>query len=206
MWEILFVSSILLSLLMCAYPGAVNTEAFRRGVHGGYRRALWTELGSSVGDMAWAALAIVGLAILMSDNTTKLILGICGAAILLYLAIQAIRDSRKGVAIEGEEKGNGRDFMTGALISLGNPFQIAFWIGIGGSAIATIVPNPTSIDYAIFFIGYFVGSIGWAFGYSALIGYGRRFITPRLFHAINILCALVMVYFAASMLWLTIMG
>jgi chemosensory pili system protein ChpE len=201
MWEYLFVSAILLSLLMCAYPGAVNTEAFRRGVSGGTGRALWTELGSSIGDMVWAALAMIGLALLLADGTTRILLGIGGGALLLYLAFQAIKDARKGIVIEGEAKGNRNDFMTGALISLGNPFQIAFWVGIGGSAIATIVTNPTSMDYAIFFIGYFVGSIGWAFGYAGLIGHGRRYITPRLFKVINVLCALVMIYFALTMLW-----
>lgn len=200
MWEYLFVSAILLSLLMCAYPGAVNTEAFRRGVSGGFGRALWTELGSSIGDMVWAALAIIGLALLMANDAARLLLGVGGCALLLFLAYQAIKDARKGVVIEGEVKGNRNDFITGALISLGNPFQIAFWVGIGGSAIATIVSNPTGMDYTIFFLGYFVGSIGWAFGYSGLIGHGRKYITPRLFKAINVICAVVMVYFALSML------
>lgn len=206
MWEYLLVSAILLSLLMCAYPGAVNTEAFRRGVAGGFHRALWVELGSSIGDMAWAALAIVGLAILMANDITRVLLAIIGGALLFFLAYQALKDAKKGIVIEGEAKGTKDDFMTGALISLGNPFQIAFWVGIGGSAIAVIVPDPSYIDYAIFFIGYFIGSISWALGYSALIGYGRRYVTPKLFRGINVICALVMVYFAVSMLWVTFIG
>ncbi|HSV42837.1 MAG TPA: LysE family transporter [Methanomassiliicoccales archaeon] len=203
MWEVLLGSAFVLAILMCAPPGAVNTQAFRKGITGGFPRALWTELGSCIGDLTWAALALIGLALLMTDRTAQLVLGICGAALLIYLAYQALKDSRKDLEIEGEVKGNGNDFVTGALISLGNPFQVAFWLGIGGSAIAVIVPDPEMIDYVIFFIGYALGCVIWSIGYSALVGYGRRYVTPRLFQVINVVCALVMLYFAASLLWAT---
>ena len=89
------------------------------------------------------------------------------------------------------------------LISLGSPFQIAFWLGIGGSAIAVLVPNPGPIDFLVFFVGYVVGGIVWSFAYSGLVAYGRRFITPRLYSGINMACGIMMVYFAIVLLWST---
>jgi chemosensory pili system protein ChpE len=202
MWY-LFVSAIVLGLILCAPPGAVNTEAFRRGVSGGFKRAWNIELGSCVGDLTWACLALIGLAFLVTNDIARIILGIAGACLLIYLAYQAIRDSKKETVLEGEIKEGRSDLVTGALISLGNPFQIAFWLGIGGSAIATVVPNPTAVDFAVFIGGYVVGLMIWSFSYSVLIGRGRKYVTPRLFQVINIICACVMLYFAASLLWST---
>ena len=202
MWY-LFVSAIMLGLILCAPPGAVNTEAFRRGVSGGFKRAWNIELGSCVGDLTWACLALIGLAFLVTNDVARIALGLLGACLLIYLAYQAIRDSMKETVLEGEIKEGRSDLVTGALISLGNPFQIAFWLGIGGSAIATIVPNPMAVDFAVFIGGYVVGLMVWSFSYSVLIGRGRKYVTPRLFQVINVICACVMLYFAASLLWST---
>ncbi|OPY34631.1 MAG: leucine export protein LeuE [Methanomassiliicoccales archaeon PtaU1.Bin124] len=203
MWDYLFLSAIMLGLLLCAPPGAVNTEAFRRGVSGGFKRAWGIELGSCVGDLTWACLALIGLAFIVTNDVARILLGVGGAALLIYLAFQAVRDSRNKAALEGEIKEGRSDLVTGALISLGNPFQVAFWLGFGGSAIAVIVPDPTAVDYGIFIGGYVIGLMIWSFSYSVLIGYGRKYVTPKLFQAINIVCAAVMIYFAASLLWST---
>jgi chemosensory pili system protein ChpE len=203
MWYYLFLSAIILALLLCAPPGAVNTEAFRRGVSGGFKRAWAIELGSCVGDLFWAALALVGLAFLVTNDTARIVLGAGGACLLFYLAFQAIRAARKKDFLHEEIKEGHSDLVTGALISLGNPFQVAFWLGIGGTTIAVIVPNPTSWDYAIFLGGYVIGLLLWSFPFSLLIGYGRKYITAKLFQGINIICALCMIYFALSLLWST---
>lgn len=203
MYEVLFGSALVLSLIFCATPGAVNTEALRRGVAGGFHRALFLELGSCIGDMTWAILALVGLAIVVDNDIARIILGVAGGALLLYLAYKGFADARKGGMPEGEVRAGRSDFATGALISLGNPFQFAFWIGIGGSAIAVIVPDPQLADFVVFYLGYLAGCIIWCFAYSGLIAYGRRFITPRLFQAVNVICALVLTYFALALLWAT---
>jgi chemosensory pili system protein ChpE len=203
MYAILFTSALVLSLIFCATPGALNTEALRRGVAGGFHRALMVELGSCIGDMTWAIIALVGLAFIVDNDIARIALGIFGGILLLYLAYKGFMEARKGTIPEGEARSGHSDFVTGALISLGNPFQIAFWIGIGGSAIAVIVPDPQLIDFAVFFVGWLVGGIVWCFAYSGLIAYGRKYVTPRLFQTINVICAVVLVYFAMALLWAT---
>jgi threonine/homoserine/homoserine lactone efflux protein len=203
MYAVLFTSALVLSLIFCATPGALNTEALRRGVAGGFHRALMVELGSCIGDMTWAIIALVGLAFIVDNDIARIALGIFGGILLLYLAYKGFMEARKGTIPEGEARSGHSDFVTGALISLGNPFQIAFWIGIGGSAIAVIVPDPQLIDFAVFFVGWLVGGIVWCFAYSGLIAYGRKYVTPRLFQAINVICAVVLVYFALALLWAT---
>jgi threonine/homoserine/homoserine lactone efflux protein len=203
MYEILFLSALVLSIFFCAMPGAVNTEALRRGLKGGFRPAFLVEAGSLIGDSTWAIIALIGLAFLVTNDVARIVIGVGGAALLTYLAIRAFLDAKNGIDLDSGEVKRGNDFATGALISLGNPFQVAFWLGIGGSAIAVLVPNPTAIDFAIFFFGYFAGGVIWTFLYSGLVAYGRRYVTPRLFQAINVICGAIMIYFALSLLWAT---
>ncbi|MFA5313229.1 MAG: LysE family transporter [Methanomassiliicoccales archaeon] len=203
MLGVLFLSALALSILMCATPGALNTEALRRGVEGGFKRAIRIELGSCIGDLTWAALALIGLAFLVENDTMRIALGIGGAVLLLYLAFDSFRSAKRNEMPKGAENGRKGDFVTGALISLGNPFQLAFWVGIGGSTIATVAPNPEGIHFLVFFLGYTTGLVVFSFVYSALIAYGRKYITPSLFQAINVICGAVLIYFALNLLWST---
>ena len=203
---LLFFSALVLGLISSGLPGAINTEALRRGVKGGFRHAASVELGACVGDFTWAVIALVGLAFLIQDRNVRLAIGLFGGALLLFLAYSAFKDARNVGIPDSKSKLKGNGLLAGALISLGNPFQIAFWLGIGGSAIATIMPNPDSQAYLIFMVGYMLGTVLWSLGYSALVAYGRKYLSKRLFQTIYIICGLVLVYFALTILWSAVNG
>lgn len=200
---VVFLTALVLSLIFCATPGAVNTQALRVGVTGGFRRSFNVEMGSIVGDMSWAVIALIGLAVVWDNGIARLVLGVVGASFLLYLAYQGFQDARRREISEVEVPKGHTDFVTGVIMSFANPFQIPFWIGIGSSSIAVIMSDPGLMDFVVFYIGYFIGAVIWGTAYSMLIGYGRRYVTPKLFRALSAICALVMSYFAVSLLWST---
>lgn len=197
----IFLAAVILSLIFCATPGAVNTQALRVGVTGGFRRAFGVEMGSIVGDMSWAIIALVGLAVVWDNDAARYVLGFLGAAFLLYLAYGAFMDSRKKEIAEVDAPKGHTDFVTGVIMSFVNPFQIPFWIGVGSSSIAVIMSDPGLAEFAVFYLGYLVGAVIWGTSYSALIGYGKRYVTPKLFRALSVICALVLTYFALNLLY-----
>jgi len=202
----LFLAAVVLSLIFCATPGAVNTQALRVGVTGGFRRAFGVETGSIVGDMCWAVIALAGLAVIWNNMTARVILAVIGAAFLLYLAYQGFQDARRREMSEVDAPKGHTDFVTGVIMSFANPFQIPFWIGIGSTSIAVIMSDPELMDFVIFYLGYLVGAMIWGTSYSALIGHGRRYITPKLFRALSMICALVLLYFAFNLLYSTFLN
>ncbi|HQN75350.1 MAG TPA: LysE family transporter [Methanomassiliicoccales archaeon] len=202
----LFLAALVLSLIFCATPGAVNTQALRVGVTGGFRRAFGVEMGSIVGDMSWAVIALAGLAAVWDNDAARTVLSIVGASFLLYLAYQGFQDARRKEIAEVDAPKGHTDFVTGVIMSFANPFQIPFWIGIGSTSIAVIMSDPGLMDFAVFYLGYLVGAIIWGTAYSALIGYGKRYITPKLFRALSVICALVLLYFALNLLYSTFLN
>jgi chemosensory pili system protein ChpE len=202
--ELIFVTAFVPEIVFCAIPGAITAESLRRGIGRGFRPALMVQIGSIVGDTAWAVIALVGLAFIVDNSIVRLGLGLAGCAFLLYLAYDAFTEARHGGMPEmrpGQERG---DFMTGAILSLGNPFQMAFWLGIGASTIATIVPNPQAIHYVVFMLGFELAAVLWCFAFAYAVAYGRKYVTARTFQAIEIICCVFLLYVGLNLLWSTL--
>lgn len=61
------LTGLWLGLVFNAAPGPVFTESLRRGVRGGFRPAFAVQVGSLVGDAAWAVLGLAGAAALLTQ-------------------------------------------------------------------------------------------------------------------------------------------
>jgi chemosensory pili system protein ChpE len=198
----LFATSFVLGFLLCLLPGAASAEAIRRGLAGGFRSAVIFELGTLIGDAAWAVLALAGAAVLVQNRLARLLLSIVGAAVLLRLAILALRDALRSGGLPIDMVSRARnDFAAGALISLGNPSHFAFWLGVGGAVVAAGITEPTPIHFGVFFGGFMLACVLWCFVFPAVIAGGRRFLSPPFFRWANLLCGLFLGYFGLMLLW-----
>lgn len=195
----ILLTSVLLGLVFSATPGAVNAESLRRGVLRGFRAALAVQIGSLMGDMIWAGVALTGLAVLVQNRPVALLLGIGGAAFLLRQALSAFVGALRRAAPEaGMTSGRG-DLLTGSLFSLTNPFAVAFWLGLGAGMTATAHRGlPTTVAV---FAGFFAGALLWCLLFSVLVSAGRRYAGGRVLRAIDAISGLALSYFGLRLLW-----
>ena len=191
----LAVSSFILGIAFCAPPGVITAETIRRGFARGFRPALFVQFGSLVGDSTWSLIALTGLAFLVQNNTARIILSIIGIALLSKLAWDAFNAARLNTELHTAPVSERGDFTTGALLSLGNPFNIVFWTGIGTTAFAGIPGGPHTSHFIIFFAAFMTGSFLWFFLMAGLVAWGRQFITPLFFRIVNATCGLILLYF-----------
>ena len=196
----LILASFVLGISYCAPPGVVTAEATRRGLARGYWAALWVELGSLIGDAVWAAAALLGFAVLLQQPLLRVGLGTLGVGLLFYLALIAFRDARRGEMPQAKALRTERDFTTGVFLSLTNPFAIAFWLGVGGTTVATFFAEPQAIHYLVYLASFLLGGLLWAFFLAGLIAWGQQFMNMRFFRIVNILCGLSFVYFGMRLL------
>ena len=195
-------TAIGLGIAYAAAPGAVNTEAIRRGATHGARATLLVETGSLIGDSLWAILALTGVTFLVHVLAAQLILGIAGGCFLLRLAWIALYEALAHRNSSSTPTPINRgDFATGVVFGLANPVGLAFWSGVGSSVVASGI---TGFQFVLFFLGFFLGAVLWSIGISAAIRWGRRWLRPTMFRWINLLCGLALGYFGLRILWSTI--
>lgn len=167
----LFISAFLLGLVFNAAPGAVFAETIRQGVRGGYRPALLVQLGSLTGDALWAMLGLLGVGVLVQAESLRLPIGVAGALYLIWLSYDAWRASniefRRQLDTASAKPTNA--LRAGVLLSITNPQNVAYWAALGSAMGAIGVKDPTSADYATFFVGFMVASVVWAFVCAALV-------------------------------------
>jgi chemosensory pili system protein ChpE len=197
----LFLSSFALAIAFCAPPGVVTAETIRRGFARGFWPALLVQLGSLIGDSVWAVLALLGAAALIQNWVARLILSLFGIGFLVYLAVKAFKDSRKDIACESITNLGRGDLVTGALLSLSNPFAIAFWFSVSTSIFSTVAGLPKGSDYAIFFFAFYLGLVLWCLFMACIVAWGRRFITSTFYRLVNLSCGIALGFYAFQLGW-----
>jgi chemosensory pili system protein ChpE len=198
----LLVTAFGLGLAYAAAPGAVNTEALRRGIARGARSTLLVETGSLIGDSLWALLALTGVTLLTRYLAVHIVLGFVGGFFLLRLAWLACSEALvRRHASQGSPSPSRGDFVTGVIFGLANPAGFAFWSGLGSGVVAS---GATGWQFACFFAGFFFGAVLWCIGISAAILWGRRRMHPSLSTWVHALCGLVLGYFGLHVLWVTL--
>lgn len=117
-------------------PGAATAMVVRSAVRGGRRRAFFTTAGNSLGVLAWAACAAVGIATVIATSaeaftTVKLV----GGIILIAMGARSLRrghpaepahDDASPLAIDTDQ----RALRDGLLTSLANPKLAVFFVAL----------------------------------------------------------------------------
>ncbi|MES2939026.1 MAG: LysE family transporter [Pseudomonadota bacterium] len=166
----LFLSALGLGLVFNAAPGAVFAETVRQGLRGGFRPALAVQVGSLTGDASWALLGLTGAGFLAQIEPLRIPLTLGGSLYLAWLAWDSWREARRDMVIDAAPAADARRALRrGALISLTNPQNLAYWLALGGVLGALGVREPQPTDYAVFFCGFMTASIGWCFICAALV-------------------------------------
>lgn len=183
----IWLTGVALGVVFSAPPGAVTAESVRRGLAGGFWAAVSVGLGSVIGDVVYAALAFGGLALLVANPVAHTLVGLGGALWLLYLAWTGFQ-ARDALPTAASRAGRAdrAALLSGMLISLTNPWAIAFWLSIGGAMLSAGLAAPTPADVTLFFAAFVAGTVLWVLVLSALIAFGRRLLGPPLFRLVSI--------------------
>jgi chemosensory pili system protein ChpE len=196
----LFASAFLLGLLFNAIPGAIFAESLRRGLRGGFRPALAIQIGALAGDLVWAVFGLLGTVALLSLPYVETPLAIAGAVLLGRIAWQALRDGLSPMPTFDPAVTGRSAFVTAAALSLSNPVNVTFWMGLGGSITALGAAKPDWTAFAVFISGFMASSVLWCFLCAGAIAWTRPFIGPRAWVIVNMGCAIGLGYFAGRVL------
>ncbi|EGD03515.1 lysine exporter protein LysE/YggA, partial [Burkholderia sp. TJI49] len=92
-----------LSLSLCLDIGLVNVAMLSLTLSHGFRPGFWLGVGSCVGDLVYAALALAGMAVLLQFEAVRWIVWIGGGAVLLFLTCKMAREALAPAAGPGDD-------------------------------------------------------------------------------------------------------
>jgi threonine/homoserine/homoserine lactone efflux protein len=184
-------------LAYCATPGAVNAEALRRGLRGGFGAALLVQLGAVAGRVVWAALALAGTGTLAGAGPMRFGLAALGAMLILRTAWNTLATPPDhSSALNGSRPVLHGEFAAGFILSLTNPLALVFWSGLGlaGGAVdaraaSSMVPSLTA------------GALIWSVGAAYVVGYGQRAMGHSTLRCAELLTGVALAYFGLHLFW-----
>ena len=173
-----FMLGVLLAVAYTASPGPVNLATVQRGWSGGFPAALAVQLGALAGDVAYALMALAGLGFWMDYSGAQTLLGVAGASLLLWLGAASLRQGWRAAAPACADTGAAatsmsRNFRTGILLAVANPYGVAFWLSIDGAML-----HGTHVQAAAFLGGFFLGALLVGLGVALLVGPARARMAP----------------------------
>ena len=194
-------SAVGLGFAYAALPGAVNAEALRRGVVGGFRRSILVHSGALIGAAFWAIAALTGTSFLARYESITTALALIGAIFLIRLTLIAIRAAMPGAPPADATPRSGADITVGIIVGIANPAGIPFWTGLASDVVNSGNGESLAGGRAVLFVtGVLLGSFAWGLTLSTLIAHGRQYLNAGFFRVVNGLCALAFGYFALRLL------
>lgn len=120
------------TVVLALVPGPVVAALVGRALFGGITSTFGFIAGVLLGDLVWLVAAISGLGYVAATYSGLfLVVKYIGAFYLIYLGLQALRHAmQKNQEIKIPKKSyKGAGFVSGLLVTLGNPKLVAFYVG-----------------------------------------------------------------------------
>ena len=163
------LAGALLGISLAAPPGPVIAIMATASMRGRVRESLLTALGAISADFTWLSLAILGAVTFLGERPRVVgLLGLAGAALLLWMAFGTWRAARAGL----HENPTPGSWKLGYLTVLTSPFSVAWWLA-NGTLLYTSWGLPG-------ILGLFASLLGYSFAFS----YAFRWLGSRVASAI----------------------
>jgi threonine/homoserine/homoserine lactone efflux protein len=151
------ITFVAIAALVTITPGVDMALVMRNSLRGGMRAALATSLGIITGLLVWMFASAVGIASLLRASAEAFtVLKIVGAGYLVFLGVQTILQTRRGVRPPEERVRRSSPYRQGLLSNLLNPKVAVFY--------ATFLPQFISAGDPVFAKTLLLGSIHLTMG------------------------------------------
>ncbi|PMS36995.1 LysE family translocator [Trinickia symbiotica] len=200
-----------LSLSLCLDIGLVNVAILSLTLSRGFKPGFWLGLGSCFGDLAYAVLALAGMAALLRFDAVRWLVWVGGGAMLLYLTWKMAREALFSKAppsvaapdqptLAGVSTGrSSREFARGVMLAISSPSAIVWFAAVGGALIAKAGATDARAA-SIFLGGFFLGGLCWTLFLCALASQGRKRAGAGLLRACHIASAVLFAYLSYSVI------
>lgn len=198
----LYFSGVLIGMSLVLELGTGNLALIRTGITKGFVPALIFSLGCAVGDMVYAVLSVLGIALLLQSSAIfQMVLWMGGTIMLSYLTYQAFKDflSPKPFNLEGkgiQKKSLWAYFYTGIWLVVSAPTALVWFATVGGSVVSSTIGNATDNQSLMpFFLGFVTVSIVWGAILAYLSSIDGKFMGAKMLRLFSLASGVLFLYF-----------
>lgn len=203
----LLSNGFFLSLSLCLDIGIVNVAILSRTLSHGFKPGFWLGLGSCIGDLIYATLALAGMSALLRFDAVRWVVWIGGAGMLLFLtwkmakeaAVPAAAPAGRAEKAQAPEASASRGFARGVMLAMSSPSAIVWFAACGGALIAKAGATNTHAA-SLFLGGFFLGGLVWTVFICTLASHGRKHAGAALLRGCHVVSALLFAYLAYSVI------
>jgi L-lysine exporter family protein LysE/ArgO len=203
----LFISGFLLSLSLCLDLGIVNVAIIKTGIEKGFLPSLHIGLGSTVGDIIYATLSVLGITLILKFLWIKWVLWIGGTLVLVYfcgrMAVHIFKTDEKAkndITPLNDLQTSKTFFYNGLLLALSSPTAILWFATIGGSVFATQTFHQ-KFELIYFFGGFTSSSLVWSIMLAYVSFKGGQLMKNNIKRLFSILSAVIFLILAIYVFW-----
>lgn len=195
-----FSNGFLLSLSLCLDIGIANIAMITLAMQRGYFHGFWLGMGTCLGDLIYALLALAGMGILLQFAAVRWALWIGGGAMLVWFALKMLAAAfRQREALSAGEpprdRSLSREFGRGVLLAMSSPTAILWFATVGGAIISRMGQHSVAAS-SWFLSGFFIAGVLWTCVLCTVGSLGGRLLGERLLKYSYIASALIFSYFA----------
>lgn len=192
----IFITSFLIALSGALMPGPLLTvtvsETTRRGLAAGPLLIV----GHGLLELVLVIALLLGLGPVLRQEWVFITSSTAGSVILIWMAIGMFR-ALPSLSLEfnGDESGKGNLLISGALLSIANPYWTIWWVSIGLGYILHSFEFG-KIGVFTFFTGHITADMLWYSAVSVTVWKGRAFLSDRTYRSLISFCAVFLLLFS----------
>lgn len=198
---VLLTSAFVIALSGALMPGPLLTATIAASVQHGFKAGPLIVLGHGLLELLLIIALVLGLSQIMQISLVSKGIALLGGSVLLYLGYTMCRDAIKGtISLDGVDTSEtGADkgmhpVATGIIVSLVNPFWSIWWATIGLSYLMVALKHGM-VGLTVFFTGHISADFLWYSAVAAVVAGGKKFIKPRVYQGVIIVCGFFMFLF-----------
>jgi putative LysE/RhtB family amino acid efflux pump len=186
--------------------GPMSLFLIRSTLRAGWRVGLAAGAGIAAVDALYAACGIAGTAPLLSLASVRTVLGLAGAALLLWLGARTLHSAfalRSGLEGARESASSRRAFALALAGTASNPATIVSWAALFAAAnsVTSVHGTPGAL---LLVAGVCMGSLSWVSILATATAATRRLIGPRVMRAAEGVAGAAMLGFGGVLAYSTL--
>jgi len=200
---LLFLTALAVGYSGAMMPGSLLTYVIRQSLRDGPKVGFLVMIGHAVLELVLIACIFLGLDMVLKSDAAQIAIGTLGGLLLCWMGADMIVKAARGrvsVEMDGQSGDSNKIVLSGALLSLANPYFLLWWAVIGLGFLTQAYRDYAVLGVLVYFLGHLTADFTWYGLISTVVGTTRRFIGEKPYRIIIMVLGGLLIFFGARFL------